>query len=92
MLMIILPQSSHSIHSVESLTFNDTDLFFNQLANMSSHFVNVMIHQQFISPECWRFDRILPHIGIKGVFQPETSLLTRISDFENMHITRIYHE
>ncbi len=90
--MIILPQSNHSIQSVESLIFNHTVLFFNELANMCSHFVNVIIPQQFISPECWRFDRILPHIGIKSVFQPETSLLTRISAFENMHIIRIHHE
>ncbi|CAG2106539.1 unnamed protein product [Medioppia subpectinata] len=91
-LIIVLPNHNHSLESVEKILFANQHLFTAQLANMSSHLVNVMIPQNFITPECWRLDRLLPHIGIKSIFQSETSLMTKISAVESLHMSRIYHE
>ena len=91
-MIIILPNSNQSLDSVEELVVDNNDQFLTEISNMTSRFVNVMLPNELTQPGIWRLDRILPYIGIKGIFQPETSLLTKISSFESLYVNRIYHE
>ncbi|XP_054167196.1 intracellular coagulation inhibitor 1-like isoform X2 [Oppia nitens] len=90
-LIIVLPNHNHSLESTERQIFSTPNILFNELNNMTARVVNAMIPQSFIVSNCLRLDRILPHIGVKSVFQSETSQLTKLTA-ENLYINRIYHE
>lgn len=92
-IIIVLPNVNRSLDSVEKTIGSKSERFLAEVANnMSMRSVNVVVPCKFVWPQVWRMDRILPHIGIKSIFQPETSLLTKISGLESLSISRLYHE
>ena len=92
-LIIVRPNANYSLDSVEKIIASNGDQFLTEIAiNMTLRSVNVVLPYKFIRPQVWRMDRILPHIGIKSIFQPETSLLTKISGLESISISRMYDE
>ena len=58
---------------------------------MKTHRVNVHV-PVFQANEALRLDRLMPYIGVRQVFNSDSSELPFVSSFERLHVDKIYHE
>lgn len=89
-LFIVLPHPSYELKDVEERIDSFTDVF-SELRKGQQTALNVMIPKHILQ-DSLRLDRLLPIMGVRSIFNPDTAELTYISAYDHLVVNEIYHE